>query len=72
MTRLLERAFAIASRLPESAQEDLAAAILAEVEAGDRFGAEAEGSSDALHRLADESLSEHCCGQTQPLDSKLR
>jgi hypothetical protein len=40
--RLLSHPFAIASGLPESAQEDLAAAILHEIEAEDRFDAALE------------------------------
>jgi hypothetical protein len=35
----LERAFEVASRLPDAAQDDLAVAILAEIEAEERFDA---------------------------------
>lgn len=72
MTKSLENAFAIASRLPESAQDDLAAAILTEIEAEDRFDAALEGSPDSLDELADEALAEHRGGKTQPLDPNTR
>lgn len=68
MTSPLERAFAIASRLPESAQDDLAAGILAEIEAMDRFDTALEESPEALGQLADEALAEHHGGKSQPLD----
>jgi hypothetical protein len=72
MTKSLEHAFAIASQLPESEQDDLAAAILAEIEAEDRFDAALAGSSESLDELADEALAEHRGGKTQPLDPTTR
>jgi hypothetical protein len=72
MTKSLEHAFAIASRLPESEQEDLAAAILAEIEAEDRFDAALGMPSESLDELADEALAEHRGGKTQPLDPNTR
>ncbi|MBS1106759.1 MAG: hypothetical protein H6Q91_2261 [Deltaproteobacteria bacterium] len=72
MTKSLEHVFAIASRLPESEQEDLAAAILAEIEAEDRFDAALAGSPESLDELADEALAEHRRGKTQPLDPQTR
>ena len=72
MTKSLEHAFAIASRLSERAQDDLAAAILAEIEAEDRVDAALAGSSESLDELADEALAEHRGGKTQPLDPNTR
>jgi hypothetical protein len=72
VTKSLERAFEVASRLPDAAQDDLAAAILAEIEAEERFDAVLEGSAEALERLADEALAEHRQGDTRPLDAKAR
>jgi hypothetical protein len=72
MTKSLEHAFAVASRLPESEQDELAAAILAEIEAEARFDAALEGSSESLDGLADEALDEHRGGKTQPLDPTTR
>lgn len=57
---------------PESAQEDLAAAILAEIEAEDRFDTALDGASESLDELADEALAEHRGGKTQPLDPQTR
>ena len=72
MTKSLEHAFAIAARLSERAQDDLAAAILAEIEAEDRVDAALAGSSESLDELADEALAEHRGGKTQPLDPTTR
>jgi hypothetical protein len=72
MTKSLEHAFAAASRLPESEQDELAAAILAEIEAEDRFDSAIEASSEALDTLADETVAEHRAGKTQPLDPTTR
>ena len=72
MTKSLERAFEVASRLPDAAQDDLAAAILAEIETERPFDAALEGSAEALERLADEALAEHRQGSTRPLDAKAR
>jgi hypothetical protein len=72
VTKSLERAFEVASRLTAAAQDDLAVAILAEIEAEERFDAALEGSGEALERLADEALTEHRVGHTRPLDAKAR
>lgn len=72
MTKSLEHAFAVASRLPESAQDELAAAILAEIDAMDRFDAALGESPELLGRVADEALAEHRGGRTRPLDTRER
>ena len=67
-TKLLEKAFAEASKLTEQQQEDLAAWILEEL-TSERRGEEAlASSSDALAQLADEALVEYRKGRTQGLD----
>jgi hypothetical protein len=68
MTKALKKAFEAASRLSESDQDELAAAILAEPEADGRWEAAFARSHDALERLADEALEEHRAGRTEPLD----
>ena len=68
MTQALKKAFEAASRLSESARDELAAAILAEIEAETRFDATLVGSGPALERLADEALAEHQAGKTESLD----
>ena len=68
MTEALKKAFEAASRLPEPEQDDLAAAILEELDADERWEAAFARSQDALERLADEALAEHRAGRTEPLD----
>ncbi len=69
MTQLLDEAFARAAELPEGEQERFARFLLAEL-ASERRWAElfaSPESDDLLARLADEALSEHRAGRTQPL-----
>ena len=68
MTEALKRAFEAASRLSEPAQDELAAAILEELDADERWDAAFARSQDALERLANEALEEHRAGRTEPLD----
>jgi hypothetical protein len=68
MTKALKKAFEAASRLAEADQDELAAAILEELEADERWEAAFACSQDALARLADEALEEHRAGRTEPLD----
>jgi hypothetical protein len=63
MTKALKKAFEAASRLSEPAQDELATAILAEIEAEARFDATLVGSGPVLERLADEALAEHQAGK---------
>jgi len=62
MTKALQDAFR------EAEQDQLAAAIRAEIEAETAWDAGLANSSDALATLADEALAEHRSGRTQPLD----
>ena len=59
MTDALRRAFEAAGRLTEQDQNELAAAILEELVADERWEAALAGSQDVLERLADEALREH-------------
>jgi hypothetical protein len=68
MTKALKKAFGAASRLPDSDQDELAAAILEELETDERWEATFARSQDALGRLTDEALEEHRAGRTEPLD----
>ena len=68
MTEALKRAFEAASRLPEREQDELAAAILDELDSDARWEAVLAGSQGALERLADEALQEHRAGRTEALD----
>lgn len=70
MTKLLERAFAEASALPDSAQDALASIMLQEIEAEQRWDelfARPE-SAELLSRLADEALAEARAGRVRKLD----
>lgn len=68
MTKLLEEAFAAASRLPPPAQDALAAAILAEVQAEPLWQGSFDRSAETLARFAKEALEEYRAGRTEPLD----
>jgi len=69
MSKLLERAFAEASKLPEGEQEALAQWILAELEAERRWDARLSESPEDLASLAQEALEEHRRGTTEVLDT---
>ena len=60
MTHALKKAF--------REQDALAAAILEEVAADERWEASLAASPTALDELADEALREHHAGRTKPLD----
>lgn len=66
--KALKKAFEAASRLSDPDQGELAAAILEELAADERWEAAFARSQDALARLADEALEEHRAGRTEPLD----
>ena len=69
MTQLLQDAFERAAELPQAEQDRFARFLLAELESERRWDelfARPE-SEDLLELLADEALSEHRAGRTQPL-----
>ena len=68
MTKLLEEAFAEASKLPEQEQDALAAIILDELASERRWDQAFAESADLLAQLADQALAEHQAGKTQVLD----
>jgi len=68
VTNALKEAFEEASRLPESEQNSLAAAIRAEIEAEAAWARLLADSAGTLENLADEALAEHRRGRTRPLD----
>ena len=70
MTKLLERAFKEASRLPDVEQDALAKWVLEELEAEGKWENSFAGSEDILDKLADEALAAHNNGKTKPLDLK--
>ena len=68
MTRLLEKAFGEAAKLPETEQDAVASWILEELDSERRWDEAFARSQDALSRLASEALAEHRAGETQVLD----
>jgi hypothetical protein len=68
MTNARKKAFDAASRLPDRDQDALAAAILEELAADERWETALAATPGALERLADEALAEHRAGHTKPLD----
>ena len=68
MGKLLEKAIAEASKLPEREQEAIGAWLLAEIESERRWDELFARPSTILERMADEALREHDAGLTQPLD----
>jgi hypothetical protein len=68
MTEALKKAFEAASRLPDRDQDELASAILEELDADERWGAAFAQSQQALEHLAEEARREHRAGQTEALD----
>lgn len=68
MTKLLEKAFAEAAKLPDDDQDALAQAVLAELASERRWDELFAGSTDVLSELAQEALAEHRTGRTKALD----
>ena len=70
MNKLLETAFAEASRLPEEEQEAFAAWMLDELASERRWQTLLERRPDVLERLADEALADYRAGRTEELDAR--
>jgi len=68
MTKLLERAFIEASKLPQQEQDTIAKWILEELASGQRWDELFAKSPHVLEQLADEALAEFRAGRTQVLD----
>ncbi|MBT9143293.1 MAG: hypothetical protein DDT29_01692 [Dehalococcoidia bacterium] len=68
MTKLLEKAFREAARLPEIDQNALAKWVLDELHSEARWQRAFAESEDILEKLADEALEDKRKGRTTPLD----
>ncbi|MGA2984320.1 MAG: hypothetical protein ABSG32_10910 [Terriglobia bacterium] len=68
MTKLLEKAFTEASKLPQQEQDSLARQLLADLASERRWSEAFANSQDQLGKLADEALAEFESGKTKPLD----
>ena len=69
MTRLLEKAIAEVSQLPEQEQDAFASWMLVELASERRWDSLFADTQDALAGLADEALAEHRQGKSEPLDA---
>jgi len=70
MTKLLQKAFDEASKLPEGEQDELGRLLLEELASERRWEELFAGSHDLLADLADKALAEHHAGRTEKLDPK--
>ena len=68
MTKLLEKAFEEASKLPETDQNMLARRWLADLEAEMKWDTLFAQSEDVLEQMARETLEADERGETEPLD----
>lgn len=68
MTNLLQQAFDEASTLSAAEQDRVAQWLIDEIRSEHRWDAAFSNSQSALEKLAEEALSEHGAGKTQPLD----
>ena len=68
MTKLLEKAFAQAVKLPKREQDKLAKWLLSEMESERKWDEAFSRSSGQLGQLAEEALQEHRKGRTRVLD----
>jgi hypothetical protein len=64
MTELLEKAFRLASKLPQDLQDQLAAELLQELADEQRWEETLSASAPELERLADQALEEYRRGST--------
>jgi hypothetical protein len=68
MTKLLQKAFDEASKLPDAEQDTLGRILLDELASERRWDELFAGSHGLLAELADEALAEHRAGRTEKLD----
>ena len=68
MTKLLEKAFAEATKLTKKDQDLFAKWVLSEIAAEQEWAESFRRSGPQLSKLAEEALNEHRKGQTKPLD----
>ena len=67
MTDLLEKALSEVKKLPPSEQDAVAAILLQELAAEQRWAESFAKSQDALEKIAEEALAEYRAGLTKPL-----
>ncbi|MGH8706935.1 MAG: hypothetical protein ACREVD_02610 [Burkholderiales bacterium] len=67
MTKLLEKVFERAARLPDAEQDAFAELVLAELESEERWARAFAASQDELATLAREAVADYKAGRTGPL-----
>lgn len=68
MTKLLEKAFEAAAKLPPEQQDAVAALVLDEISSENRWDEAFAKSQDVLAILAKDALEAHAAGKTTPLN----
>jgi len=68
MTKLLEKAFEVATKLPPEQQDALAALVLDEISSEQRWDEAFAKSQHVLSALAKEALKAHAAGKSTPLN----
>lgn len=68
MTKLLEKAFEVATKLPPEQQDALAALVLDEISSEKRWDEAFAKSQDVLAALAKDVLEAHAAGKSTPLN----
>ncbi len=68
MTKLLDKAFEEAAKLPQDAQDSLATFLLEELASERQWDELFSKSPDMLSELAQEALADHAAGRTTELD----
>jgi hypothetical protein len=68
MTKLLQRAFDEASKLPEDEQDTLGRILLEELAPEQRWEKLFAGTHDLVSELADQALAEHHAGRAKKLE----
>ncbi|MDQ3221674.1 MAG: hypothetical protein M3Q26_13180 [Acidobacteriota bacterium] len=71
MTKLLEKAFTEASRLPLATQNMIAEKLLEDIQEETKWDDTFADSQDELSRLADDALADFQNGKTKPLEKVL-
>jgi nitrate reductase beta subunit len=69
MTRLLAKAFQMASRLPNRVQDQLAQELLEEIEWESRWDQNLANSQDKLDKMADKALQQYKAAKTKEMES---
>ncbi len=71
MTKLLEKAFSEASRLPTAMQNMIAVRLLEDINAEAKWDESFAETQNELSRLADEAIADFQNGKTKPLEEVL-